>query len=1070
MKKILPWMICLLWSGMAMAQETYILKGKVLDHRDVPLIGATIQIADSGKGTVTDEYGVFSLQVAKAELRIVFSYLGYQSQSRDISLPLEEELIVKLEKEAMGLEGVEVVSTGYQQISKERATGSFVHLDSSLIDRPVSTGILERLGDVTPGLIFNRNGPASDALSIRGRSTLFANSSPLIIVDGFPYDGPIENINPNDVESINVLRDAAAASIWGVKAGNGVIVISTKSGQIGSKPQVSLNSNVTVGEVFDPYYQPQMSVNDFIDTELMLFERGFYNSKENTPRKTALSPVVETLIAARNGEIDQSTADARIAAYRKQDLREAFLRDFYRKSINQQYALNISGGSERQSYFLTAGWDKNLETVKYRGMERFTLGGKQEIKLLKDRLKLSTGIYFTKTHQDRNGLAYGELKQSSNDVLAPYVQFRDENGNPMAITKDYRGGFLDGAEAEGLLDWRYNPLQDIHEQSDILEGRDIRMNLGLDYKIIKGLNAQVSYQYWTNEQQVRQHYGAKSYYARDWVNQYTQVDEEGNITRIIPEGGILGRSQYSSFSHNGRAQLNYKTDWEQGDWVSIAGAEVKSFESSSLGTRFYGYNDRVGNIAQMDYVNPYPVYYFPSASLRIPNGDHVGGTVDRYLSYYLNSAYTHQGKYTLSVSGRKDTSNLFGVDANQKGVPLWSLGAAWILSEEDFYPMKDWLPYAKLRFTYGYNGNIDKRVSAYTTAIRNGNSNITGLPKGIILNPPNPSLSWERIKIVNLGLDWATKDDRFSGTLEYYIKNGLDLIGDIPYAPSSGITEFRGNTASTQTHGLDFNISASVIRGAFQWRINHFHSWIKERVGDYELVGPVNQYLSLGMGGDHDLPIPLSGKPLYAIYSYAWAGLDPDTGDPLGYLDGEPSDDYRSIITGATPESLIYHGPSRPSHFGALRNDFSWQGWNLSFNISYRLGYYYRRNSVRYSTVLNAQGGHGDFALRWQNPGDETCTHVPSMPGRLNANRDNFYSFSSVLVEKGDHIRLQDIRLGYTFDQRTSPKLPFQRMGLYAYANNLGIIWKAAKDDPLDPDFRTAKPLKSIALGVKIDF
>ncbi|QDH81202.1 SusC/RagA family TonB-linked outer membrane protein [Echinicola soli] len=1067
MKRYILFAHLFLWASGAIAQET--LTGSVIDAQGTPLFGATVQIVGSNKGTVTDEKGEFSLGLAPGDHQLSVSYLGYVEQVKKITFPFPGQLKFILEPDGLDMDAVEVVSTGYQQVAKERATGSFVQLDSALVNRPVNTGVLDRLADVTPGLVFNRTGPDSDAISIRGRSTLFSNTQPLIVVDGFPYDGPIESINPNDVATINVLRDAAAASIWGVRAGNGVIVITTKSGKMGGEMKVSLNSNVTIGERFDPYYLPIMEVGDFIDMEQYLFEKGFYVSKENTARKTALSPVVETLIAERDGAISPEEAGLIIEDFRQQDVREDFLREFYRRPVNQQYALNISGGDASQDYYLSAGWDRNLERNVGEGLERMTIGGKHHLDMAGGKLQLNTGIYYVKSKNDRNGLAYGDIKQTANDVLPPYTRFRDGNGNPVPIIRDYRMGFLETAHDEGLLDWTYVPLEDVSERTNTLTGSDIRLNAGLDYSPLKGLKVGLSYQYWSNQQEVTQHYSADSYFARDLINQYTQVAESGQLTRIIPLGGILDRSQMSADSHHGRAQISYAAKWENGEWTSIAGAEIKSQKSRSMGNRFYGYNERVGSIAQMDYVTPYPVYYYPSARLRIPNLDNIGGTADRFVSYYLNSAYTYRKKYTLSASARKDASNLFGVDANQKGVPLWSTGFAWTVSEEEFYPAANWLPYVKLRFSYGYNGNIDKGISAYTTALRRNNSTITGLPTAIIVNPPNPSLRWERIKIVNTGLDWATRNDRFSGSIEYYIKHGLDLIGDIPYPPSTGIDEFRGNTADTRTHGIDASFSTQVLDKGVKWSVNNFHSWVKEEVGNYELEGPVNQYLSRGMGSQQDAPIPLSGRPLYAIYSYEWAGLDPQTGDPMGFVDGEPSTDYRSIITEASPESLTYHGPSRPSHFGAIRNNFSWKGFNLSLNISYRLGYYYRKESLRYETVLSGQGGHGDFAQRWKKPGDERFTHVPSLPDRMDVNRDNFYSYSSILVERGDHVRLQDVRLGYSLYGKRFSGIPIGQAEIYMYANNLGIIWKAAKDDPLDPDFRNAKPLGSIALGIRME-
>jgi hypothetical protein len=412
------------------------------------------------------------------------------------------------------------------------------------------------------------------------------------------------------------------------------------------------------------------------------------------------------------------------------------------------------------------------------------------------------------------------------------------------------------------------------------------------------------------------------------------------------------------------------------------------------------------------------------------------------------------------LSGRIDQSNLFGVKTNQKGVPLWSAGAAWNINQEKYYT-SEWLPFLKLRVTYGYNGNVYKGISAYTTARYNGNNGSTQLPYAQVINPPNPELRWEKFQMVNMGIDFGFKGDRLSGSVDFFQKKGIDLIGVSLFAPSSGISTFRGNYAGTKGKGVDLTLNSKNTNGDFTWRTNLLFSYIQDKVTGYN-VEPT------GLPG---VGVPVLNRPLYGIYSYAWAGLDPLTGDPQGYLNGKLSKDYTTILSTANINNSMYNGSARPTIFGSLRNTITWKNISLSANISYRFNYYFRKQSVNYTNVLNSKIDHGDFDLRWQKQGDEKFTNVPSLPESVNSSRDNFYAGSSVLVGKADNIRLQDVRISYDLPGNSVRNLPVKHIQFFAYANNLGMIWKADKGK-IDPDYANAvyAPVRTIAAGIKADF
>ncbi|WP_186755678.1 SusC/RagA family TonB-linked outer membrane protein [Echinicola salinicaeni] len=1050
----------------ALAQEARLMGSVKTGENLQALPGALVLVQETGKGTVTDEKGFFHFNLDTGHYHLEISYLGYSARTVEVTVPASGPIDIVLSGESLAMDAVEVVSTGYQSIPKERATGSFAHIDRQLLNRKVSPNILERLEDITPGLIFNRAGPGGDDISIRGRNTINAGTQPLIVVDGFPYDGDIENINPNDVESITVLKDAAAASIWGARAGNGVIVITTKKSEFGASPNLSLNVNTTWGQRPDPNYVPSMSVPDFIEMEKELFSRGYYASAERSRSKAPLTPVVELLIAARDGLISSEEAEQQIATLKDFSYREDQERYLYRESVHRQYALSLDGGGENQRYLLSLGYDRNLDNLRGRGNDRWTLNANHTFKFLEDKLQINSSAYYTEYGRENNGVDPSDVRMSSSSIMYPYARLADERGNPLPITMDYRNGFKDSAEGEGLLNWDYIPLEEQKWQEKTNRTQEYRVNFNARYSLTNALKGTIYYQYLHRNTVNREFYHQNAYYARDLINTYTQKDDQGNLTYPVPMGGILDLGDRRNAVHMLRGQLSYNNVWNQMHRLdAIGGWELRNSTTDSNLARYYAYDDELATNQPVDYKTRFPRYYNPSSSGLITFRNGLSGRADRFVSYYMNAAYSYDDRITLSLSGRKDMSNLFGVRTNQKGVPLWSAGAAWTISQEGFYKM-DGLPYLKLRATFGYNGNIDRSLTAYTTARRTGTSYFTGLPYAVVQNPPNPELRWERIRMANIGLDLENKKGSIAASVEYFVKSGLDLIGTTPFAPSSGITEFTGNTASTRSQGMDISLNLMPIRTKhFTWNLNILSSFIKEKVTRYEMEAPMISYIREGSF----LTIPMEGRPLYALYTFEWAGLDPDTGAPRGYLDDEPSTDYRTIIGNITAENINYSGPVRPTAFGAIRNTFSWRRLALSFNLSYRAGYYFRRPSVNYSDVYTAQGTHGDFYKRWQLPGDEQLTEVPSMPDSRDAIRDIFYNLSEVLIERGDHLRFQDISFSYTLDENNWLKAPFQKVECYAYINNLGVIWKAT-DKVSDPDYRSQKALRSVSLGLRLDF
>src|SRR5690606_12558086 len=428
-----------------------------------------------------------------------------------------------------------------------------------------------------------------------------------------------------------------------------------------------------------------------------------------------------------------------------------------------------------------------------------------------------------------------------------------------------------------------------------------------------------------------------------------------------------------------------------------------------------------------------------SSTSRIPTNAAESGGVDRYFSYYANASVDYDHRYVLSLSARKDASNLFGVKANQRAVPLWSAGLLWNIHGEEFYNIS-WLSKLQWRATYGYTGNVDKSVSALLTSTTGSASsngiNHWGSYYTEIRNPPNPSLRWEKINKINAGLAFELLNARLSGSVDYFYHHANDLIGDSPIAPQTGLTTFRGNSARTKTDGFDIVLRSQNIRSAdFVWTTHWLLNWIKDEVVEYKAEKGSNRMIV-----ESNWTNPLEGYPYNSMFSFAWSGLN-EEGQPVGILHGEESVNYSAIRNLLEPSQLIFHGAGTPTSYGSIRNEFQFGSLNFSFNILYKFGYFYRNRNI-----FNG-GSYGyrqeKFADRWQNPGDEAITDIPAITYPTNSNRINFYSYSEATVERGDHIRLQDIQLSYRFAIGRPSNKSARNLDVYAYANNLGILWRA---------------------------
>lgn len=1043
-----------------------IIKGKVIaDVDQKPLSGATISV--NGKLiTKTDKSGAFSLEIHPTDTVFNITYMGlipYRTRIQN----LMDQPIFKLKKNEALLDEVQVY-TGYEVLSKEKTTGSFTKIGADLLAQQVSTNILDRLEAVGNGIMVDRGTNAAGRITVRGISSIRGPKEPLIVLDNFPYNGDLDNINPNTIETITVLKDAAASSIWGAKAANGVIVITSKKPKKGQSFGIDFSANSSLGSKPDLFALPRISSTDFIDVETMLYEKGYYNSWINSTNKMLLSPVVERLLYNDLHEQgDRAKANLDIDKLRDRDVRNDYAKHIYKNARNQQYMLSLSARGEKVSNVLSAGYDRNKDAVGAT-FGRLNLRNYISYKPIES-LELSAEMIYTNKQTASGRPQFADLKQNTFTIL-PYTALVDESGNPLPIAKTYGQSFTEGlVNNYGLLDWNYYPLSDYKHARLTRNVDDILLNAGIDFRPISGLTVSAKYQFEKQRLLTENLNDENSYYARDLVNSFTEIGTDNKLNYRIPVGGVVDNGYASTTSNNFRGQAAYLNKWKVHELTALVGGEVLLRHDKSNSSRLYGFNKDILTFGTVDYKNQYRDLV--TGILRfIPDNAGIAENQRNFLSFFSSMAYNYRARYFVTLSARRDASNLFGLRTNDQWNPFWSAGLAWKMSDEAWYGLKAF-PFLKLRATLGSSGNIDPAMSAVTTIQYRGNSPYTGDPFSIFANYSNPQLRWETTRTLNFGLDFSGLNNRLSGSIDLYRKQGKNLFGTSPLDYTTGISSLVRNTASMTGKGLDVQLnSVNLIKGNLKWESTLNMSIAKDKVTEY--------YLSSQFGSSFvSASVPISGitgKPVYSIFAYRWAGLDPGNGNPRGYIGDQLSTDYRALVgSGTTVSDLAYFGSAIPTHFGSLLNSFSVKGFTLNMAVSYKMGYYFRKQSINYQNLFSNWVGNDDYAKRWQQPGDEMFTDVPSLVYPASVQRDAFYGGSEPLIRKGDHIRFQYINLSYALPSSLVKKLNLKSITTSININNIGIIWRANKDH-IDPDAYYINPSiptpRSYTLALKSSF
>lgn len=1070
--------VFLLLAGVLLAQTT--ISGSVL-HAETkrPIAGASIQSKNAGVVTQTNTEGHFVIQVSAFPDTLYVTFIGFVSNRVVVQSGqyIYSTTLTPVEGE---LEQV-WVNTGYQKIKPNEINGSVTVVDNKMLNQQTGTNILQRLNGVTNGLVFNvgksgssASGRSPNDISIRGLSTIDGPLNPLIILDDFPYEGDINNINPDEVESVSILKDASAASIWGARAGNGVIVITTKKGKLNQPLKVSFNSNVIITEKPDPrsLLRTQMSTSDYIEIEKFLFGKGFFNTViDNVTSVPALTPVVSILQQIKSGKMSEAEGNRQIEILKTQSGLQQFSDVFQQTGITQQYALNLTGGSSYMSWLLSGNHNRVSNTdlsTAGRSNARF----ENNLKILKN-LNLNLGAFYTNSTAKTGAPEYTSLTMQAGRYV-PYQTFINLDGSPVGMPQ-YRKEFLDTIGSGRLLDWLYYPATNFKQDFTRQHLQELIGRADINWSPFDGLNATAMYQYqkqWTSSERWA---GEASYNTRDLINRFTTLGT-GTTPDVynIPKGAIRTQSISNLISYNLRGQVNYKKTIGNHYLAVISGAEIREVETINAGNfTVYGYIEEPLSVASVNYATNYRTLIGGAVS-RIPGTPGIGSRLtNRFVSLLSNAQYSYKNRYHISGSWRRDAANVFGANTNDKWNPLWSVGGGWDISEEKFYHWQA-ISFLKLRASLGYSGNIDLRKTPLATTGSSTNS-ITNFPTQRISQLNNPDLRWEKSRQLNVGIDFSTKEKYISGSIEYYVKKGTDLYGNTLYDYTTWGDQGTvvTNTSNMRGQGIDLTLrSNNISRGDFNWQTILIHNYNTSKTTRY-LSDDAKEFNMLLEG---NIITPIVGKPLYSITSYKWGGLN-NQGDPQGYLKGQLSTDYNAINNSITVEgiaggSLVFTGTSVPTHFGSIINELRWKRLTLSFNLMYKLGYYFRKTAFTLSELNDFGIGHPDYYKRWQQPGDELYTDVPSFvysDYTQFVGRDGFYRYASTHALKGDHIRFHYLNIA--FDLASMKTKRFLQSGqVYGNLANLGVIWRANKEH-LDPDYNnTYAPARQITLGFRCSF
>ena len=1068
------------------AQKT--VTGTVTDSKGEPLYGVTVTVKSGKAAAVTDLNGRYTLKVDADDAVLVFRFIGmepYQASVKGVST-----INVKLQDQTTQLAETVVVSTGYQRLSRERSTAAFGFVDSTKLNRVMHRDLVSALEGQVAGLRMDINPNTGESNPIlRGVGT-FSNSvgtKPLLVVDDMATDLELSEINPYDVESVTVRKDAAAASIYGALAANGVIVITTKQGK-SDKTTVNVNADwyIATKPNFDAMHYA--STSDIIDYETNVYNArvkssGSYQTLFSSFGNNYYSPVYQLYRDQAEGRISQADVDNTLNQWRQNDYYEQYCDLAWRTAITQRYNVSLSQKSKESNHFASFNYEHDKNRALNDRSNVFSIYLKSNFRLAKWlNIKLGIDTRFSNS-QSANG------SYTSYTLQERYAQIEDAQGNrvytPYVNLGGYAGSSLNGSRIrevqemgiDGLMPYSFNVLDALDES--LTKSRNVRMRpfINLEAKFLKWFKYNVMFQYEWAQSRSEQYDSQDTYLMRMTHNAF--IDQSGTST--LPGGGRYKQQTNNSRRYTFRNQLAFDRSFldAQHNVNAIMGLELRENRSPRLIDQvMFGYNDTALTSVRMDWQSLATdgwqslVY---DGTQRFTGGPAASQseTFHRYASFYANVGYNYLYRYNLTGSIRWDEADLFGLDTRDQHHPLWSVGAGWNLSEEEWMKNLSWLDFLKFRITYGVNGNVDQSSTTYFVA-RYRTLNVDPTNTQYLNysddNLPNPQLRWEKTSTFNVGFDYRLLNNLLSGSLEFYNRVGDDLLVTKYLDSTLGATSRVINNGKMRNQGIELSLTGNLIRKG-DWGLSATLNYAYNN----------NKMLSVEHNPTDGASSFITAPENYRIegtsYNTCWAYrlsrvvngypviLDQDGNEMAQFdTDGNPTEVTTSTSLKGT-DALVNMGTFVPIHTGSLSLNLRWRELELNTLFIFSGG-----NKLRLDAVdMNSYQMTSDLV------NDHTVKHYYEMPAGSVAQQyastfSEWWRYSDQQVKSADYLKMRSINLSYHLPDAVIKKMGIGQTRLTLQVNNL-FYWSAAGRD-IDPESysvktgtRTLTQPKTISIG-----
>jgi TonB-linked SusC/RagA family outer membrane protein len=1032
--------------GMAMAQTT--VKGTVISQDDgQPIIGAAVQVVGTKTGLLTDMNGQFTITLPAGKTQLQISYLGMEPQT----VTAKNGMKVFLKSDAASIEEVMVVAYGTQK--KQTFTGSATVVGSEEIGKVQVTNAVDALKGKAAGVqIYTASGQpgSTPSVRIRGINSLNAGNAPLIVVDGSPYDGSLNDINPVDVESMTVLKDAASTSLYGARGGNGVIMITTKSAKKGKDAVITVDAKWGANHRAIPDYEMISNPAAYYE----MWYKGLYNYVTDTygynhnqawvfannhlTQSDAYGlaynvynvPNGQALIG-QNGKLNPNATLGNVISYNGNEYLltpDNWIDATYKTSLRQEYTVSASGASNRGTFYASFNYLDNEGITPQSNYDRFTARVNADYQL-KSWLKL--GMNMTYGHYKRDMVdGDGDSGSSGNmfamNMIAPIypLYIRDAQGNIIydetarINNYDYGDGKIIGISRPYLGSG--NQLSSAQLDRNRTEGNTFNGTATVEIRLPYGFTFNT----------------IDNYYLRETRSTQTTNPFFG---QYASSNGVIVIDHDRSWSYNHQQRLSWHQQYGLHDVEAMVAHEYY---------RMHGY-DLWGQRNNM--FSPY--YYELAGAVKVQNTN--SSATDYNTESWLGRVmYNFDNRYFGQVSLVHQASSLF--DPDHRWGTFWSLSAGWNINREKWFKA-DWVDELKFKLSYGENGNDNIDAYRYITYYNIVNSN-----DEVSLTPAaygNQSITWEKAAKFNVGFDFSLFNGRLDGSIEYYANKTRDMIQTMPLPYTFGYTSYLGNIGSMVNRGFEFSLRGDIIRNKdLTWsayvNLTTNHNEVTE-LAEFSK----QQYLGGGyMGMYSGNYLKTEGLSAYTFYLNKYAGVDPETGKSLWYKEvwakddnGEykknddgtyvveevvTTDEYSEATKFATEDALA-------DVYGGFGTGLQWKGFDVSVDFTYQLGGYVYDGT--YASLMGNNNGraiHVDMLNAW------SATNTNSNIPRWQYNDDRMNASSDRWLTSASYLSLQNITLGYTLPKSLTMKLGIQKIRIYGVADN---IWVWSKRQGLDP-------------------